>query len=75
VSNVVVHMSTEHDGSRRVREIVGVPGRVEGEVVELEPIFVWRGEHLVRADGFPPHSERFQRAGIDISAVLGEGRA
>ncbi|HET6920056.1 MAG TPA: hypothetical protein VFI46_11400 [Jiangellaceae bacterium] len=68
-------MSSEHDGSRRVREIVGVPGRVEGEVVELEPIFVRRGEHLVRADGFPPHSEGFQRAGIDISAVLGEGRA
>jgi pilus assembly protein CpaF len=38
--DIVVHLDTEHDGSRRVREIVSVPGRVEGEIVELEPIFL-----------------------------------
>lgn len=76
--DVVVHIVTDQDGARRVREIVGVPGRIEGEVVELEPIFVRRGPDLVRADGFPPHQERFTQAGVDLAALLGEqplGRA
>ena len=70
--DIVVHLVTEPDGSRRVREIVAVPGRVEGDVVELEPIFAVRGERLVRIDGYPPHAERFERVGIDIACVLGE---
>jgi pilus assembly protein CpaF len=70
--DIVVHLVTEPDGSRQVREIVAVPGRVEGEVVELEPIFAVRGERLVRIDGYPPHVERFERVGIDIACVLGE---
>ena len=32
-----------HDGRRRVREIVAVPGRVEGDVVEIGRLFVSRG--------------------------------
>jgi len=70
--DIVVHLVTEPDGSRRVREIVAVSGRVEGDVVELEPIFAVRGERLVRIDGYPPHVERFERVGIDIACVLGE---
>lgn len=69
--DLVVHVATERDGVRRVREIVGVPGRVEGEVVELEPIFVRRGSQLVRADGYPPHQDRFEQAGYDLSDLLG----
>ncbi|MFW6205326.1 MAG: CpaF family protein [Actinomycetota bacterium] len=70
--DVVVHLVTDQDGARRVREIVGVPGRVEGEVIELEPIFVRHGRDLVRADGYPPHQERFVQAGFDLSVLLGE---
>jgi pilus assembly protein CpaF len=69
--DIVVHLTTEPDGSRTVREIVGVPGRVEGDVVELEPIFVRRSGQLVRVDGYPPHLDRFERAGIDVARVLG----
>jgi pilus assembly protein CpaF len=68
--DIVVHLDSEHDGSRRVREIVAVPGRVEGEVVELEPIFVRREDRLRRADGYPPHADRFGRAGIDPAGLL-----
>jgi pilus assembly protein CpaF len=68
--DIVVHLDSEPDGSRRVREIVSVPGRVEGEVVELEPIFVRRGGRLRRADGHPPHADRFGRAGIDPAGLL-----
>ncbi|MGI8697482.1 MAG: hypothetical protein ACR2JQ_12720 [Mycobacteriales bacterium] len=68
--DLVVHTDTDHRGHRRVREIVGVPGRVEGSVVETVDIFASRGGRLVRADGFPPHHERFARLGIDLAALL-----
>ena len=72
--DLVVHVATEYDGTRSVREIVGVPGRVEGDVVELEPIFVRRSSQLVHVDGYPPHPERFDRAGYDLAGLLGDGR-
>ena len=73
--DIVVHIATDRDGTRRVREVVGVPGRVEGDVVELEPIFVRQAAQLVRADGYPPHAERFADAGYDLSDLLGGHRA
>ncbi|PZS29779.1 MAG: pilus assembly protein CpaF [Pseudonocardiales bacterium] len=72
--DLVVHAETDGSGARRVREIVAVPGRVEGSVVETADVFATQGERLVRADGFPPHPERFARVGIDLLAVLGGGR-
>ncbi|HEU0040975.1 MAG TPA: ATPase, T2SS/T4P/T4SS family [Jiangellaceae bacterium] len=71
--DIVVHIDTDHDGARRVREIVAVPGRVENDVIELEPIFVRRAGQLVRADGYPPHAERFERSGFQLSELLGRG--
>jgi pilus assembly protein CpaF len=69
--DLVVHMATGADGRRRVHEIVAVPGRAEGGIIEAEDIFVWRGGRLTRADGYPPHAERFVQAGYDLSALLG----
>lgn len=68
--DLVVHIATDLEGNRRVREIVAVPGRVEGSVVVLEPVFVHRHGRLVRADGFPPHVERFEAIGVDVRRVL-----
>ena len=68
--DLVVHAVTETDGRRRVREIVAVPGRVEGDVVETADVFVTRGDALVRADGWPPHTERFAAAGFDLARLL-----
>ena len=68
--DLVVHAALEHDGIRRVREVVAIPGRVEGDVVETADIFTQREGVLCRADGFPPHAERFRRAGYDIAALL-----
>jgi pilus assembly protein CpaF len=68
--DLVVHTDTDHSGHRRVREIVGIPGRVEGDVIETADIFTTRADRLVRADGFPPHPDRFSRLGIDLAALL-----
>ena len=68
--DLVVHALTRPDGRRRVREIVALSGRVEAGVVETSDVFTTRGDSLVRADGFPPHLERFDLHGIDVVDLL-----
>lgn len=71
--DLVVQIQLDGDGRRRVSEIVGVPGRVEGEVIETADIFARRGDRVTRADGYPPHLDRYQRAGLDIHSILQGG--
>lgn len=68
--DLVVHISTEAGARRAVREVLAIPGRVEGDVVEASELFVTRDEKLVRGDGWPPHVERFGRAGFDLTDLL-----
>lgn len=68
--DLVVHLALEHDGVRRVREIIALPGRIERDVVETADIYVRRDGRLTRADGYPPHRERFERAGYDLTELL-----
>ncbi|HWH27375.1 MAG TPA: ATPase, T2SS/T4P/T4SS family, partial [Mycobacteriales bacterium] len=70
--DLVVHTAKDGAGHRRVREIVAVPGRVEGDVVETADVFTTVGGRLVRADGYPPHPERFEWAGIDLPRLLAQ---
>jgi pilus assembly protein CpaF len=70
--DLVVHTAKDGTGHRRVREIVAVPGRVEGDVVETADLFTSRGNRLVRADGYPPHPERFEWNGIDLPRLLAQ---
>lgn len=68
--DLVVQIRLDADGRRRVSEIVGVPGRVESGVIEAADIFRSSAGRLVPADGYPPHPERFERAGHDLVALL-----
>jgi pilus assembly protein CpaF len=68
--DLVVHLGIDQHGVRRVNEIVGVPGRVEHDVIEVEPIFERRSGELRRAGGMPPHVERYERVGVDVHAML-----
>lgn len=70
--DLVVHLGLERNGRRRVREIVSVPGRVEGGIVELADLYVRKGDDLVRGSGFPTHDDRFARAGFDAAELLGD---
>jgi pilus assembly protein CpaF len=70
--DLVVHLGIDLRGARRVLEIVSVPGRTEGDAIEIEPVFVRRGDALVRGTGLPPRQQRFEQAGIDIAALLKE---
>src|SRR5690242_6794351 len=44
--DLVVHLGIDQHGVRRVNEIVGVPGRVEHDVIETEPVFERRSGDL-----------------------------
>ena len=70
--DLVVHLGIDASGRRRVNEVVAVPGRVEGDAIETEAVFVRRGADLVCAGGMPPRLDRFAQVGIDVHALLGE---
>jgi pilus assembly protein CpaF len=69
--DLVVHLELTADGRRRVREILGVGGHAGGGTIETAEIFTTPGPgELTRAEGFPPHAERYARVGIDLPALL-----
>jgi pilus assembly protein CpaF len=71
-TDLVVHLGLDQHGVRRVNEIVAVPGRVENDIIETEPIFQRAGDRLVRAPGMPSRLDRFERVGIDVHGLLRE---
>ena len=71
--DLVVHLGIDESGVRRVNEIVAVPGRVEHDIIETEPIFERHGAELRRVGGMPPRPERYARVGVDLMSLLAEG--
>ncbi len=70
--DLVVHLGIDAGGVRRVNEIVAVPGRVEQDIVETEPVFVRGSGDLAPVGGLPTRLESFERAGIDVHRILRE---
>jgi pilus assembly protein CpaF len=68
--DLVVHLGMDAAGHRRVREIVGVTGRVEGDVIETTEVFTTVRGRLERGDGYPPRPERYEAVGIDLIRTL-----
>lgn len=68
--DLVVHLGFGADGSRRVREIVAVSGRIEDQIIETESLFHSLDGQLVRAEGQLPHPDRFQQAGYSPVHLL-----
>lgn len=71
--DLVVHLALDPGGARRVVEVVAVPGRMEGDVIETEPVFEWGEGRLARGIGLPPRLDQFHRVGIDVVRLLNEG--
>ena len=68
--DLVVHLGIDQHGIRRVNEIVGVPGRVENDIIEAEPLFERTGGELRRTGGMPPRPELYDRVGVDLRRIL-----
>jgi pilus assembly protein CpaF len=71
--DLVVHVGVDVRGQRGIREIVGVTGRTEGDIIETSDVFTYVDSRLQRADGYPPHQDRFALAGFDLARLLGQG--
>jgi pilus assembly protein CpaF len=70
--DLVVHLGIDSRGVRRVNEIVGVPGRVEQDIIETEPIFDRAQGELRRSAGMPPRLEWGGGVGVDVHRILNE---
>ena len=68
--DLVVHLGVDGRGVRRVNEIVAVPGRVENDIIETEPLFVRGAGELRRTSGMPPRPELYERVGLDVHRIL-----
>jgi pilus assembly protein CpaF len=72
--DLVVHLGIDQQGVRRVNEIVSVPGRVEADIIEVEPLFERVDGELRRGSGTPHRTGRFDRIGVDVHRLLNGGR-
>jgi pilus assembly protein CpaF len=70
--DLVVHLGIDHEGVRRVNEVMAVPGRVENDVIEVEPIFHRERGELRRSSGMPARLDLYERAGVDVHRLLTE---
>ncbi|MFN2488808.1 MAG: CpaF family protein [Actinomycetota bacterium] len=68
-TDLIVHL-VQAGGRRRVAEIVGVSGRVEGDRIETIRLWKRSGEGMCWSGQQPPHPERFEAAGIDLQSLL-----
>jgi pilus assembly protein CpaF len=68
--DLVVHLATAVDGTRRVAEVLAVPGRTEAAAIETTPLYETRAGRLVRAAGHPDWHDRFARHGLDLTTLL-----
>ncbi len=70
--DLVVHLTVDPRGARKVTEIVAVPGRIEADIIETEPVFELRDGELRRGIGMPPRLAQYERVGIDVRRILHE---
>lgn len=70
VDLVIFCARDKSDGTRSVREILGVAEQVAATGISASPIFVRRGGSFEWTGEYPRASERFEAMGIDLSEVL-----
>lgn len=69
--DLVVHLTLLRNGSRRVQEIVAVPGGIERDTVELETVFQTDADgRLVRGRGFSHLGDRIAAIGKNLHTLL-----
>jgi pilus assembly protein CpaF len=69
--DLIVHLTSDGAGRRRVDEVLAVSGRVEQDQIEASLVFRRVDGRLSWTGEYPPHLERYQAAGYDLVEVLG----
>jgi pilus assembly protein CpaF len=67
--DLIVHLSQER-GRRFVTHVLGVTGRTEGDVIETMSLWERRRGTLRSTGHFPPHPDRFEKAGFNVRELV-----
>lgn len=64
--DLIVHVSLDNQGNRRIKEVSAVTGRYENDRAEIEMLWKWNGDDYDRGIGTLPHPEKFAAIGAPI---------
>jgi pilus assembly protein CpaF len=65
--DLIVHVSLDVHGVRRVKEVASLTGRYENDRAEIETLWQWNGMDYERGIGSLPHPEKFASIGLPLS--------
>ena len=66
--DLVIQVSLDGQGHRRIVEVASVTGRLENDRIEVETLWSWKKNSYERGLGTVPHPEKFANAGIPIES-------
>jgi pilus assembly protein CpaF len=70
VVDIVVHLSMNSAGVRKVQQIVSVTGRFENNSIETIDLFSITGNELLATGHHPANSEKFRSNDFDLEKIL-----
>jgi pilus assembly protein CpaF len=65
--DLIVHVSLDSTGMRRVQEICALTGRYENDRAEIERLWIWNRKEYEAGLGSLPHPEKFAQVGAPIA--------
>ncbi|NQW74439.1 MAG: CpaF family protein [Candidatus Planktophila sp.] len=65
--DLIVHVSLDQNGIRRIKEISALTGRSENDRAEIETLWTWNGLEYERGIGTLPHADKFTAIGVPLS--------
>ncbi|HEY3292580.1 MAG TPA: hypothetical protein VGJ85_03000, partial [Candidatus Nanopelagicaceae bacterium] len=65
--DIVVQMSLDADGRRRIIEVSSLTGRMENDHIEIETLWLWDKGKYERGLGSLPHPEKFSRLALSTA--------
>ena len=71
VIDIVVHIALQPDGTRQIRQITNVTGRIEGNNIETGDVFRFQDGNLEPQGVFPGKRDRFEANNIDVASLIG----
>jgi pilus assembly protein CpaF len=65
--DLIVHVTLDSQGARRVKEVASLTGRYENDRAEIETLWQWNGTEYERGIGSLPHPEKFAAIGLPVT--------
>ncbi len=65
--DLIVHVSLDSQGFRRIKEVAALTGRYENDRAEVETLWLWNGNEYERGIGAPPHPDKFMAIGVPLT--------